>query len=117
MMRVSQSGIDLIKRFEGLRLEAYPDPASGGEPWTIGYGTTRTPAGPVTPGMTITQAQAEEYLRDDLRFFESRINDLVKVPLSQAQFDALVSLTYNIGAGAFERSTLLRELNAGNHAA
>src|SRR5512139_3083606 len=113
-MQISRAGIDLIKKFEGLRLEAYPDPGSGGDPWTIGYGTTHTALGPVKPGMRITESEAEQLLLSDIRYFEQRVNDLVTVPLTQNQFDALVSLAYNVGDSALASSTLLRELNAGN---
>lgn len=108
-MKTSQRGIDLIKSFEGLRLTAYPDPGTGGDPWTIGYGHTKG----VKPGMKITENRAEELLRDDLAEFEAALNGLVKVRLCQHQFDALVSLVFNIGPGAFSDSTLLRLLNAG----
>src|SRR5512139_2752884 len=111
-MKISKTGIDLIKHFEGLRLEAYQ--CSAGV-WTIGYGTTRVHSGPVTEGMRITEDEAERLLLADIRYFEQRVNDLVKVPLSQNQFDALVSLAYNIGDGALADSTLLKELNAGNY--
>lgn len=109
MMKTSQRGIDLIKSFEGMRLTAYPDPGTGGDPWTIGYGHTKG----VKPGMKITENWAEELLRDDLAEFEAAVNGLVKVRLCQHQFDALVSLVFNIGPGAFSDSTLLRLLNAG----
>lgn len=111
-MRTSQRGVDLIKRFEGLKLNAYPDPATGREPWTIGYGTTKG----VRPGMSITSARAEEMLQEDLRIFEAAVERLVTVHLCQHMFDALVALIYNIGVGAFERSTLLKRVNAGQHA-
>lgn len=106
-MKTSQAGIDLIKQHEGLRLEAYPDPASGAEPWTIGYGHTKG----VMPGQRITQEQAEQFLRDDLWWAEDAVNGSVTVNITQAQFDALVSLIFNIGATAFKKSTLLRKLN------
>ena len=108
-MKTSQTGIDLIKEFEGIELTAYPDPGSGGEPYTIGYGHT----GGVRPGETITQEKAEELLRIDLRRFELAVEELVKVKLSQPEFDALVSFTFNVGEGAFGSSSLLRRLNAG----
>ena len=111
-MRTSQRGVDLIKRHEGLRLTAYPDPATGGEPWTIGYGTTTG----VRPGMTISSARAEEMLQADLQRFESAVGRLVTVPLNQHQFDALVSFTYNLGEGNLRSSTLLKKLNAGDYA-
>lgn len=109
-MKTSKHGIELIKLHEGHRLVAYPDPASGGEPWTIGYGSTHG----VHPGMRITEAQAEEMLVADLEKFETFINDHVKVSLTQNQFDALVSLVYNIGMTNFLHSTVLRDLNAGD---
>ncbi len=109
--RVSPSGRELIKRHEGLRLEAYPDPASGGDPWTIGYGHTHG----VQRGDRITAEQADAFLAYDLAWVEEAIAESVKVPISQDQFDALASLIFNIGARAFKSSTLLRRLNAGDH--
>ena len=108
-MKISQTGIDLIKRFEGLELEAYQDIAGI---WTIGYGHT----GPdVFEGWEISKFEAEELLRVDLVSREKAVNDLVRVPINQNQFDALVSFVYNVGIGALERSTALRELNRGNY--
>lgn len=109
-MKTSQAGIDLIKRFEGLELTAYPDPGTGGEPWTIGYGHT----GGVKPGDKVTEAEAEEILRQDLRKFEDCVNAYVAVPITQGQFDALVSFAFNVGCGALKSSTLLRLLNNGD---
>ena len=103
-MRTSQKGIDLIKKFEGCRLEAYKCPAGI---WTIGYGHTKD----VQNGQKITQAQAEEFLIEDLKVYEKAVESCVKVPLSQNQFDALVSFCYNCGAEALRTSTLLRLLN------
>lgn len=116
-MRTSASGRAAITRHEGLRLTAYPDPATGGEPWTIGVGHTSR-AGPpkVTKGMKITRAQADEILSRDLATFEAAVSKAVKVPLNQNEFDALVSLAFNIGAGAFAKSTLVKKLNAGDRA-
>ena len=106
-MKLSQTGLDLIKSFEGLRLKAYSD--IGGVP-TIGYGTT----GPdIKLGMTITQAQAEDLLRADVAAFERGVSDRVKVSINQNEFDALVSFSYNVGLGALQSSTLLRLLNDG----
>lgn len=110
MMKISDAGIALIKSFEGLRLEAYPDPATGGDPWTIGYGHT----GEVTPGMVITESEAEELLRQDIVQFEMCVNGALQVPVTQGQFDALVSFAFNLGCGNLRRSTLLRKLNAGD---
>lgn len=116
-MNVSQAGLDFVKQFEGLRLTAYPDPGSGGDPWTIGYGTTIYPSGDeVNRGDMTSREQAEKYLRHDLRRFEHAVNRLVLVPISQPQFDSLASLVYNIGEGAFSRSTLLRRLNSHDYA-
>jgi len=111
-MKTSPKGIALIKSAEGLRLKAYPDPGTGGLPWTIGYGST---AG-VTQNMVITEAQAEQMLAADLVRFERIVERLMRVPLNQGQFDALVSFTYNVGEGNFTKSTLLRKVNAGNTA-
>jgi lysozyme len=107
-MKLSQRGIDLIKQFEGYSSKAYPDPATGGAPWTIGYGTTRG----VKPGMVITAEQAEKMLRDDVAKFESGVSSLITAPTTQGQFDAMVSLAYNIGLGNFGKSTLLKKHNA-----
>lgn len=109
MMQISKAGLDLIKNFEGLYLKAYRCPA--GIP-TIGYGHT---AG-VAMGQTITQQQADDYLRRDVRQFERAVARLVTVPLTQGQFDALVSFAFNLGEGALAQSTLLRLLNAGDYA-
>ena len=100
-MKTSPKGISLIKEFEGLRLKAYKCP---GGVWTIGYGHT---AG-VRPGMVITEAQAEEFLKEDLFSCENAVNNQ-KLSINQNQFDALVSLIYNIGIGNFQKSTLLRK--------
>lgn len=107
-MKLSQRGIDLIKQFEGYSSKAYPDPATGGAPWTIGYGTTKG----VKPGMVITAEKAEKMLRDDVAKFESGVSSLVTAPTTQGQFDAMVSLAYNIGLGNFGKSTLLKKHNA-----
>ena len=103
-MNTSPKGIALIKEFEGLRLKAYQCP---GGVWTIGYGHT---AG-VKPGMLISKAQAEEYLKADLIAFERYLNGL-GLALNQNQFDALVSFIYNVGTGNFTNSTLLRKVRA-----
>lgn len=108
-MKTSDLGIDLIKRFEGCRLEAYVCPAGK---LTIGFGHT----GDVIDGQTITHDEAEELLRADLVSREESVGAHVVVPLTQGQFDALVSFVYNVGAGAFVWSTLLKKLNAGDYA-
>lgn len=116
-MQISDNGFALIKKYEGCRLRAYPDPGTGGAPWTIGFGWTQPVEGkPVTRGMEITQETADRLLRRGVVQFEQVVNRLVKVRLSQNQFDALVSLCYNIGPRSFSSSTLLRLLNRGDYA-
>ena len=107
-MNISKKGIDLIKRFEGCRLKAYKCPAGV---WTIGYGHTNN----VRPDDIITQNDAEELLKRDLKVHEDNVKRVVKIALTQNQFDALVSFEYNVGYGAFANSTLLKLLNAGNY--
>jgi GH24 family phage-related lysozyme (muramidase) len=118
--QINQAGLNLIKDFEGYAevipgttsVRAYPDPGTGGDPWTIGYGHT----GPdVRPGVVFTQAQAEAALRSDLRGAQSAVASAVTVALTDNQFAALVSFTFNVGAGAFQSSTLLRLLNQGDY--
>ncbi len=107
-MKLSSNGIELLKRFEGLALEAYQDIAGV---WTIGYGHT----GPdVKPGMRITESEAEELLRRDISPRENAVARLASVSLNRNEFDALVSFVYNIGVDAFRRSTPLRRLNRGD---
>ncbi|WP_313564406.1 lysozyme [Acinetobacter sp.] len=114
-MHISPSGVDLIRNFESLRLNAYDD---GVGVWTIGFGTTKYPNGiRVKKGDTCTLEQAKAYKQNDLKSFEQTVNNTVKVPLNQNQFDALVSLAYNIGSTAFKNSTLVRQLNEGNYKA
>jgi len=104
----------LIKEFEGLRLNAYLDPV--GIP-TIGYGTIRYPDGSkVRMGDRITEAQAEDYLLDHVESsVVAKIDPLIQVPLTENQYNALVSFVYNVGIGAFQRSTMLRKLNSGDY--
>ena len=108
-MKTSANGINLICGFEGLELKAYDD---GVGVWTIGYGTTIVNGINVKKGDTCTIEQAKSYMAQDLKKFESAVNTAVKIPLNQNQFDAMVSLTYNIGIGALKSSTLLKKLNA-----
>ncbi|KQF82688.1 muraminidase [Acinetobacter pittii] len=112
-MKTSNSGLNRIKGFEGKRLNAYDD---GVGVWTIAYGTIKYPNGVrVKKGDTCTEQQAEDYLRNDLAKFEAAINKLVKVPLTQNQFDALASFTYNLGETNLANSTLLKRLNKGDY--
>lgn len=109
----SNAGLNLIKGFEGKRLYAYDD---GVGVWTIGFGTIKYPNGVrVKKGDVCTEKQAEEYLQNDLVKFEAAINKLVKVHLTQNQFDALASFTYNLGETNLANSTLLKKLNKGDY--
>lgn len=91
-MLISDSGRLFIKHWEGLKLKAYPDPGSGGHPWTIGWGHT-----PSKEGAVITLSQAEKLFNDDVREVGVSIGELVTVPLSQGQTDALGSFLFNLG--------------------
>ena len=111
-MKTSKNGINLIKQFEGCRLKAYKCPANV---WTIGIGHTGTVNGkPISADMTITELMAETLLAIDLQNFEKCINDNVKKPLTQNEFDALVSFVFNNGIRAFEKSSMLKLLNSGH---
>jgi lysozyme len=114
-MKISEHGFNIIKNFEGLRLSAYRDAAGV---WTIGYGSTRYHDGTkVKPGDKLAnETQADALFNNTLGQYEDAVNRLVKVPLTQNQFDALVSFTYNTGTGALEESTLLVKLNEKNYA-
>lgn len=114
---INDEGLAKIKQWEGLRLKAYLD-AADPPVWTIGYGHT-SKAGPpvVKKGMTITKKEAETILRSDLSKFEAAVERLVKVPLNDSQFAALVSFTYNVGEGNLANSTLLKKLNKGDYGA
>lgn len=106
--QIGKAGLDLIKSFEGLELKAYLCPA---KVWTIGYGST----GPhVKQGMVITEAEAEALLRKDLARFEASVAKAVP-NATQSQFDAMVSLAFNIGTAGFEKSTVARKAAAGDH--
>lgn len=107
-MKTSANGIEIIKSHEGLRLIAYPDPGTGGEPWTIGYGHTKG----VYPGMPISKEQAEYFLLEDLASFERAVLELLPIPLTQSEFDALVSFAFNVGTYALKTSTLRKRLLA-----
>ena len=110
LRRVNAAGLALIKSFESLRLNAYRD--TGGVP-TIGWGHTKG----VKMGQTITEAQASDFLMDDLEEAESAVSWFVTVPLNDNQFAALVSFAFNCGVEAFRRSTLRKKLNAGDYKA
>lgn len=105
--------IAIIKRWEGCKLTAYPDPATGGDPWTIGYGAT----GPgIGPGVQWTLEQAEERLERDVDRFLGGVKERLERYANPSQLAAMTSLAYNIGLGAFGGSTLLRKFNAGDTA-
>lgn len=107
-MNISEKGKNLIKSFESLRLQSYHCPAGI---LTIGYGHT----GNVKIGDNISLKQADCYLMQDLYQAEKAINQMVKVDLTQNQYDALCSLVFNIGTGNFSKSTLLTKLNTGDY--
>ena len=100
--------LDLIKEFEGCYLKAYLCPANV---WTIGYGHTKT----AKKGMVITHEEAERLLEQDVAWVKAAVTGAVKVPLTANQISALYSFVFNVGAGAFRSSTLLRKLNAGDY--
>lgn len=125
-MQASAECIAICEHYEGLRLTAYPDPKTGAAPWTIGYGHT----GPdVHPGLVWTQKQAEDALQADIADAVRQVNQAVTIiGLNQHQFDALVSVVFNVGPGSKWKdgiirlkdggaSTLLKFVNAGNYAA
>lgn len=103
-MRINKDGLSIIKQCEGCRLKAYLCPSLIP---TIGYGHTTG----VKLGDTITQADADRFLLQDIKRFEQAVAALVKVPINTNQFSALVSFTFNVGVGAFKSSTLLKKLN------
>ena len=111
-MKTSAAGLDLIKGFESYSATAYLCPA---KVLTIGYGHTGSD---VKPGMRITVQRGMELLAQDVNRFERAVNRLVTVPLTQGQFDALVSFAFNVGegAGGLQTSTLLKKLNARDYA-
>lgn len=112
-MHMSQGGLDnLLKKFEGCRLKAYRCPAGI---LTIGYGHTSAAGAPeVHDGMSITQEDAENILKNDLVKYEQPVAAMVKVDLEQNQFDVLVDFAYNAGVSALKTSTLLKKVNAGD---
>ncbi|WP_090138273.1 lysozyme [Kosakonia oryziphila] len=113
MMITSEKGIRLIKQFEGCRLTAYQDSVGV---WTLGYGWTHPVDGkPVKRGMTIDQVTADRLLKTGLVGYENDVLKVVRVKLTQGQFDALVSFAYNVGSRALSTSTLLKKLNAGDY--
>jgi lysozyme len=108
-MGISEEGKNLIKKFEGCELEAYKCAAGV---WTIGYGHIKT----AVEGMKIDQATANELFDEEMGEYETYVNTAVTVPLSQNQFDALVSWVFNLGNGNLNASTMLKVINSGDHA-
>jgi lysozyme len=108
-MKMTNEGLALIKRFEGLRLDAYRDAVGI---WTIGYGHTSVAGAPqVQAGLRISEADAHEILARDVEGFARGVRDLLVVELSEQQFSALVSFVYNVGLGGFKRSSVLIAVN------
>lgn len=121
---IGPAGIALIREFEGCarrlpdgRIQAYPDPGTGGAPWTIGWGSTSDDMGnPITPGTVWTQERADSRFKAHLAKFEQGVHKALNgAATTQSQFDALVSLAYNIGVQALGESTLMRLHKAGDH--
>jgi len=111
--KISSTGLDCIKRWEGLRLQAYQDQAGV---WTIGYGHTAAAGKPIPfTDMTITEKEAEALLLRDLKQYERTVSENVRVDLTDNQFAALVSFCFNIGVDSFRKSTCLKRLNAGDY--
>ena len=107
-MKISQEGIALIKKFEGVEYNAYKCAAGV---WTIGYGHTKG----VSEGDTITKAEADEMLVLELEEYEKAVNDALTISVDQCMFDALVSWTYNLGPSNLNASTMLKVLNSGDY--
>jgi lysozyme len=112
-MKTNEAGLDLIKHYEGRRLTSYLCPA---QVWTVGYGAIRYFDGePVPPNVTITEQEADDLLRRDLIDTEDFVSRLIRVPLTENQFSATVSLVFNIGAGNFQRSQIRQRINRKNY--
>ena len=114
-MKIGKKGLELIKKYEGFYSKPYLDPI--GIP-TIGYGATYYPnkVKVTMKDKPLTEKQASDLLVQMLKVYENQVALLVRKPITQNQFDALVSLSYNIGSGAFKNSTLLKKLNAKDYA-
>jgi GH24 family phage-related lysozyme (muramidase) len=110
--------IALMHEFEGCRLTAYPDPGTGGSPWTIGWGSTTDEQGkPIQPGTTWTQERADARFEQDVERFAGKVRAVLgDAPATTSQFAALVSFAYNVGWTALRDSTLLKKHKAGDYA-
>ena len=113
-MKTNDAALEIITRFEGFSAKPYQCPAAV---WTIGYGSTRQPDGTRVSKDTpaLTEAEALDWMRHDLMRFERAVSRLIKVPLTENQFGALVSFTYNVGSGNLRASTLRQKLNRGDY--
>jgi lysozyme len=111
---MNQKAIDLIKQFEGCKLAAYPDPATGGAPWTIGYGHTGSD---VHPGLVIEESEAENMLSSDLDARQKQLATVLPQDVldSEPKMAAILSLVFNIGIGNFKSSTLLKCIKSGDY--
>ena len=108
-----RNGLPIVKEFEGCKLQAYPDPATGGAPWTIAWGRTKG----VKKGDTCTQAQADAWLNEEYDEFESAvIKALGGARTTDNQLGAMVCFAYNCGVANLKSSTLLRKHKAGDYA-
>ncbi|MFS2110986.1 lysozyme [Sphingomonas sp. Sphisp140] len=121
-MTPSQNCVSLVEEFEGCAqkqadgsFKAYPDPGTGGEPWTIGWGSTGSD---ITESTVWTQAQCDARLQSSLTSFSAQVSSLLEggAPTSQNQFDALVDFAYNLGVGNLSSSTLLKLHKQGDYA-
>jgi lysozyme len=111
--RISRAGLELAQGFEGCKLASYPDPGSGGAPFTIGFGST---GADIVPGLKWTQEQCNDRFAADMQCFALAVDKLIgPAPTTQGQFDALVDFAYNLGEGNLGASTLLRMHKAGDH--
>ena len=113
-MHINELGIEIVKSFEGISLKPYLCP---GSVWTVGHGATRSSTGrPIDPDMEpITEDEAEALLLRDLESSEGWVFRLIKTAFTENQFSALTSFTFNVGAGALQRSTLRMKLNRGEY--
>ena len=107
-MKINDEGLELVKHYEGFRNKAYLCPVGV---WSIGYGTTRG----VEPGDSVTRQEAEDMLMADIRRFEREVKTLIRVPINENQFSALVSFAYNLGADNLRKSTLRAFVNRGDY--
>jgi lysozyme len=112
-MKIDKIGLALIEKYEGCKLEAYPDPATGGIPWTIGYGNTYYEDGTkVKKGDKITQSRADQLILNLLDHYEKGVDAMTIDNVTQNQFNALVSFAWNLGLQSLKSSTLLKKVNA-----